>query len=144
MKMQEILNKILDQQKYLKEKLATLGFRVESPATLKNKFGNIEKFYIIAWSGFLFKTKIAIELLSGEETKANDLLVAYTKALDANVDGVLFAIIPHLEPEALKTAQEYGINFVEAPDISLASEIIVKKFQELTTSPAEEAAKIGM
>lgn len=140
-RLEEEINKAIDQQKYIAEKVRALGFKVESPAILTGRSGVRQEFHLSAVSGLGFaKTRIVIEFV-GNGT-VDDVFGLYAKAVDVGAYGVLFAAMPGLSNDAKKVSDSYGMTYVEATDFSSAAERLVKKFAELVETPEERVLEI--
>lgn len=138
--LEEEINKVFYHQKYIQDNLNKLGFKVESPATLKGKSGISQDFFMVAWSGIGFlRTNVIVELLGDSEVREQEVFSTYSKAIDVGVNGIIVAAVPKLSEGAKKVANTYGIAYIEARDIPSVSEGIIGKFKELMTSPIEEA-----
>jgi len=141
--LEEEINKAIDQQKYMGDKIKELGFSIQSPGILKGKSGVAHDFFMVASSGGGFmKVNIIIELLGDTEIDKDEVLSLYAKATDANAQGVLLGAIPVLTAEAKAIAESYQIAFVEADELSGASEKMVRKFAELVETPEERITEL--
>ncbi len=141
--LEDEINKSIDQQKYMTDKLKELGFTIHSPGVLTGKSGVKHDFFMVASSGGGFmKVNIIIELLGDTEIGKDEVLSLYAKATDAQAQGVLLGAIPVLTDEARAIAESYQIAFVEAKELPSASEKMVRKFAELVETPEERITEL--
>lgn len=142
-RLQEAIIKAVDQQRYISDKLTELGFKTDSPATLKGRSGITHDFFMTATTGAGFlKNTIIIELFGDTEVSKNDIFNIYAKAIDVGAYGALIAAIPKMNDEAKAVADSYKIAYVEAEDLPTASEKLVIKFAELIETPEERVLEI--
>jgi hypothetical protein len=142
-KLKDEINKAVDQQKYIEEKITAFGFKAKSPAVLKGRSGITHQFFLVAAAGFGFvKTRIPIEILSDHEIGTEPVFGLYAKSVDVGAYGVLFAAIPKLSDDAKKVAESYGMVYVEADNLAMAAERLVGKFGELVETPEEQTLEI--
>lgn len=143
LKLEEEIVKAVDHQQYISKKIQDLGFKTESPATLKGRSSVSHEFFLIATTGMGFvKTKILVELLGNGEISKNDIFNLYAKAIDVGVYGVLLGAIPKMSDEAKAVAKSYKISFVEGEDLPEISEKVVRKFAELIETPEEKMLEL--
>lgn len=136
-RLEDEINRAIDQQKYIQEKIKTMGFKTRSPAVITGHSGIEQQFYLAATSGIgFFKVLIVVELISNGSI--DEILSLYAKALDVKANGVVIAAIPSLSEKSKQLAASYGMPLVEARDLSSAAERLVEKFGELVQSPEEE------
>lgn len=142
-RLEEEISKAVDQQRYISEKLRELGFKVESPATLKGRSGVMHDFFMVATTGAGFlKTRILVELLGDGEINKDDVFGLYAKATDVSAYGALIGAVPKMTEEAKAVARSYKIAFVEDEDLPGVSEKMVRKFAELIETPEERMLEI--
>lgn len=140
-RLEEEINRAVNQQQYIQEKVEALGFKTQSPAVLTGRSGVKQQFFLIATSGVGFmKTNIVVDIISNGTTE--EVFSLYAKAIDVSAFGVLFAAIPSLSEDAKKVADSYGMTYVEAEDLSSCAERLVKKFAELVETPEERMLEI--
>ncbi len=140
-RLEEEINRAVNQQQYIQEKIEALGFKTKSPATLTGRSGVKQQFFMVATSGIGFmKTNIVMDMINAGSTE--EVFSLYAKAIDVSAFGVLFAAIPKLSEDAKKVAVSYGMTFVEADDLSQSAERLVKKFAELIETPEERMLEI--
>jgi predicted RNA-binding Zn-ribbon protein involved in translation (DUF1610 family) len=141
--LEQEINKAVNQQKYIADKLQELGFKIESPATLKGRSGVAHDFFMVATSGAGFlKTRVLVELLGDGEITKNDVFNLYAKAMDVSAYGVLIGAIPRMTDDAKAIAKSYKIAFVEDDSLPEVSEKMVHKFAELIETPEEKMLEI--
>jgi len=141
--LQDEITKALDQQRFIREKISELGFKVSSPAKVKGRSGVEQEFFLVAESGRGFlKLKVIVELLGNAEIKASDILTLYAKAIDINAYGSLVGAMPKMSEEAKAIATSYNIAFVEAEDLVSLTEKLVRRFAELVETPEERLLEI--
>lgn len=141
--LQDEITKVLDQQKFIRDKICELGFTVNSPARVKGRAGVEQEFFLTAESGRGFlKITVIVELLSNTEIKAADILTLYAKAIDINAHGILVGAVPRMSEEAKAIASSYNIAFVEGEDLISLTEKLVRKFAELVETPEERMLEI--
>lgn len=139
---QEIIEAI-DQQKYISSKLKELGFKTESPATLKGRSGVEHDFFMVATMGTGFlRIRILLELIGNGEVTKNDIFNFYAKAIDVGAYGALIGVIPQMTDEAKAISKSYKIAFVEGTDLSVISEKMIYKFAELIETPEERMLEV--
>ncbi len=136
-RLEEEINRAIDQQQYIQEKIRALGFKTRSPASVTGRSGIDQQFYLTATSGIgFFKVLIVVEVIS--DGSVDEILSLYAKALDVKAGGVLLAAVPPLPEKAKRLAESYGMAYVEAEDLATAAERLVQKFSEFVQSPEEE------
>lgn len=142
-RLKDEINKAVDQQRYIEEKINALGFKTESPALVPGRSGVNHEFFLTATTGFGFvQTVVVVDVLSDHEISTEQVLSLYAKAVDIGAYGLLLAAIPRLSEDAQKVAESYGIICVEAEDLTSAAERLVDKFGELVQAPEERAMQI--
>lgn len=140
-RLEEEINRAVNQQQYIQEKVAALGFKTQSPATMAGRSGVKQSFYLVATSGIGFmKTNIVVDIINNGTTE--EVFSLYAKAIDVGAYGVLFAAIPSLSEDAKKVADSYGMTYVEAEDLSTTADRLVRKFAELIETPEEKMLEV--
>ena len=140
-RLEEEINRAVNQTQYIQEKVEALGFKTQSPASLTGRSGVKQQFFLVATSGVGFmKTNIVVDIISSGSTE--EVFSLYAKAIDVSAYGVLFAAIPSLSDDAKKVADSYGMTYIEAEDLSTTAERLVKKFAELVETPEERMLEI--
>ncbi|MDP1809612.1 MAG: hypothetical protein Q8L35_08775 [Actinomycetota bacterium] len=140
-RLEEEINRAVNQQQYIQEKVEALGFKTRSPATMTGRSGVKQTFFLVATSGVGFmKTNIVMDIINTGSTE--EVFSLYAKAIDVGAYGVLFAAIPSLSDDAKKVADSYGMTYVEAEDMSTTADRLVKKFAELVETPEERMLEV--
>lgn len=142
-RLKDEINKAVDQQRFIEEKIHALGFKTQAPAVMSGRSGVKHEFFLTATSGFGFvQTKVVVDVLSDHEIGTEQILSLYARAVDVGAYGLLLAAIPGLSEDARKVAESYGIVYVEAEDLASASERLAGKFAELVETPEERALQV--